>query len=89
MTIDQNSRSTLLGVIHGTRTVIPAGITDDNKLLIEIIPVGSFGSAVGSTTALKIDENSRHILGGIDSGNIYPVVVDEINNLPVIRVELI
>lgn len=89
MQIDENSRNTVSGIIHNTGTIIPMEMTVDNKVLLEIIPVGSLPT--DSTHGdLYIDENSRNVLGGVDSlNNIYNASISEINNLPLLRVELI
>lgn len=90
LSIDENNRNTLGGVIQGTNLTLPCFINPSTgELLVEIHTVTSDGTAI-SPRNLAIDENTRNTLGGItdDSNkNIIPLTANMHLDLPCLRID--
>ena len=91
MYIDQNTKNVGLGMVHGTNTVLPLTVNDLDELRIEIIPINSGGSSIGSQN-ITIDENTHQVAAGVtDDSNedIVPLTVNEIVGFPCVRADVI
>lgn len=91
-TIDENTKNVGLGYIQGSdNVVIPLRVNPaTNALLIEIIPVGSIGTAIAPRN-IPIDENTKNVGAGVtdDSNeNIIPLTVNFVDDFPCLRVDV-